>query len=233
MAGDILPVFQGRGPDATAEALSEPFLRPDEFAVGLEDRVPDLDPENLVGLGTLYLGPPIPLLGTPGEIAVIVDPYQQFSWPEAATAFAMGYHRELTVFQLAIAQVVRQGMISKESLASFSSGAIDIVRRSSFRTIATLAVTGTPEQSEAHLLVPKKVSSGLGVAIRDKMIAGNFSEAEEAAMAMMSEGGRHRIMTQDPSIRVFGVIAAANLLPPAATIPDIIRPTPGDRASEN
>jgi|GEM_PF-6725007 len=207
MSRDILPIFaDGRTPEPAARAMSEVFLQPEAFTVGLEHRAPDWKPEELIGLRTLYLAPREPG-GIPGEVATVFDPAKRFEgrFDEAATAFLKAYYGRLAPLKAALSRVA-QDALSQETLEVFSSNALHIVSRSSLKTVVALAVTGTPESPVAELVVPQKVSNELGVLVRDIMLS-------DPSSVQVSEEMRPRIMTQHPVVQDLGMLAAANLLP--------------------
>jgi hypothetical protein len=95
--GRILPVFSGLENRAVAEALSEPFIRPDDFVehiAGTPTVAPAvLDPDSIAAIGALYVEPG----SRQAQFEFVMHP--EGSTPYAAAqAFVDGYDRAIHPF---------------------------------------------------------------------------------------------------------------------------------------
>lgn len=202
-----MPIFvDGKIPEPAARAMSEVFLHPQAFTIGVEHRAPEWNPEELIGISTLYMAPRIPE-GVPGEHATVVDPAKRFEgrFNDAVTTFLKGYFGRLAPYKLVLGRFVKDPP-SLKALTALSLEALRVVDRSRLKTVVAVAVTGTLERPVAELVVPQKVGNELGVLIRDRMIS-------DSSSIEVSEAMRPKIMTQHPMVQDLGVLAAANLMP--------------------
>lgn len=207
-------MFEGGGPKVGA-AMSEPFLRRDDFIAVKSESTPTVRESELLGMATAYLDG---VHDGEGKVdyVLLLDPNKKFGREAAARAFNAGYDQSAGA-ALQMAEELRRDGNLDPALEKYVEGkALAIPYQAGLLTVASVAVFGTPEDYAGELIVPRKTVEEIALEIRETMLQGILSgdgrpEVDGIDPDMTDEA--LRVVTSQHSVmQNFGIIGAVNHL---------------------
>jgi hypothetical protein len=219
----VLPIF-AHGPRITAEALSEPFISDDDFSAQTRDPNFSLDSSELAGIGSVALGDGEEF--RPISFVMSLNPHGNLSKPEAAELFMEAYRDTATRIHDANDRFQIEKPTTFAVISQISQHAMHVAHETGYRTIASVAVMGTPERHSSALLVPKKILDEINLSVRNElvqpMVAGKGTQQPERPARPELEQTRKYIINQHPELLRFGIFAATTLLPRAEAVQEMV-----------
>ncbi len=221
--GEILSIFEG-GDAKAAQAMSEPFLKPDDFIAVKHEAAPRISESELMGIATAYVDD-IRDGVAKVDYVLLLDPHHKFGKKPSVVAFVDGYNDSAGA-AIAMADELRdEGNLDPGIEGYVEAGAVFIPYSAGLLTVASVAVFGTPEDHSGELIVPKRTIDEIALSLRETALEGVLSgeseqeiegvDPEHVDEAMRAVRSQHSVMQN------FGIIGAVNHLRKIDIIPKL------------
>lgn len=223
MAG-ILPIFEG-GDAKAAQAMSEPFLRPDDFIAVRHEAAPQISEAELMGIATAYVD------GINDGVAkvdyvLLLDPHHKFGKKPSVSAFVDGYNDSAGAALKMADELRDEGNLDPGIESYVEAGAVFVPYSAGLLTVASVAVFGTPEDHSGELIVPRRTIDEIALSLRETALEGVLSgeavqEIEGVDPGQIDEAMK-AITSQHSVMQNFGIIGAVNHLRKIDLIPKLV-----------
>lgn len=211
---EILPLFQGGGPKVGA-AMSEPFLRRDDFIAVKSESTPEVRDSDLLGMATAYIDGVHDGEGRV-DYVLLLDPNKKFGREAAARAFNGGYDASAGAALQMAEELRREGNLDPGIERYVEGKALAIPYEAGLLTVASVAVFGTPEDYSGELIVPRKTVEQIALEMRETMLeailSGDGRPEVDGVDSDMADEAMRAVTSQHSVMQNFGIIGAVNHL---------------------